>query len=107
MKGMHINMVKIHKRNSNVVIKLLSNELKGYDDDTIVFISRVTISTEIVKLQNQISDSEINQRKLVSLIKTFHSQAQKNISLRRFMQMNVKMINECFEDTIIPVYIDE
>ena len=100
-------MIATQKKDDKIALKVLSNELNRYGDDTKVYLPRATVSYEIVKLQNDLSDLENNQKRIFLLMTTFHSQTTDNISKLRFIQMTAKMVSECFKGDIVPVYLND
>ena len=100
-------MKKKKKKDDKAMLKVLSNELNKYSEDTKVYLPRTTVSYEIVKLQNDLSDLENNQKRIFLLMTTFHSQTKDNISKLRFIQTTAKMVNECFKGDIVSVYLNE
>ena len=93
--------------NSKIVIRILSNELEDYEKETEVLLPRSIVCSEIVRLQNQSENTATNQKKLLLLVNTFHAQKTKNFYKKRFVQMEAKTVSECFNEKIVPVYINE
>ena len=95
-------MVKAQLGGSNIVTRVLSNQLVEYDGDTTIYIPRSTISGEIVKLQRSGQQTDRNNQKLKTLINSLCTEVKK----RRYIRMSAKDVIECFEGDVISVYID-
>lgn len=107
MKGLNNNMVKTQFGGSGVVIKISSNELGSYDENTPIFIPRSTVSYEIVKLQNITIKTDLNDKKLLLLINAISDATKDSIHKRHFVRMNAKSVLECFKDEAVPVYVND
>ena len=99
-------MIKTQLGSSEFVIRILSNELDSYEEETKVLLPRSIVCSEIVRLQNQSENTATNQRKLLLLVSNFHAQKTRNSYKKRFVQMKAKTVSECFNETIVPVYIN-
>lgn len=100
-------MIKTQMESSKIVIRILSNELDSYEEETEVLLPRSIVCSEIVRLQNQSENTATNQKKLLLLVNSFHTQATKNFYKKRFVQMKARTVSECFNEKVVPVYINE
>lgn len=93
----------------NTITKINSTELDKYDDNMTVFITKNIVCTEIAKLQNTIK-SDADYEKLFLLMDSLHISENENMSNKfalKFIEVTVKVVNECFPHKSIPIYIDD
>ncbi len=89
------------------MMKVHSDKLGDYDENTPIFVPRSTISFEIVRLQNDGKKTDKKNKQLISLINTLSSETNDSIQKRRFVRMSVKSVRECFNDKVVTVYVDD
>lgn len=93
----------------NTITKINSADLDKYDEDMTVFITRNVVCTEIAKLQNTIKNDD-DYEKLFLLMESLYFPENKNRSHKfsfKFIEVTVKIVNECFPQKSIPIYVDD
>jgi predicted N-formylglutamate amidohydrolase len=100
-------MVTTNQWSKQEMMRIQSDELKDYDENTLVFLSRTTICNKIVELQNDAISERDSVSNLSELLNTFYSQAMESISRRRYIKIRAKDVKECFRNDLVPVYVED